>query len=212
MFLDKSGLEALWNKIKTMFANIKTDLASTKTDLANIKANSVSLQRQIVPSAAVESSATASQAYAAGDYVVVNGILRKVKRAIAKGNTISDSNSTATTVTNSIKSAEYNASKSVSTLNNVSKMFVGTVVSTIKNSSAADGHEALLFSAEDFVYRFGRSFDPLKDYVGVMNADGEAENAYLGSATYFRSENIWVGVPGVTDGNPIRINYLVILG
>lgn len=61
--------------------------------------DSVSIQRQIVPSAAVESSATASQAYEAGDYVVVNGILRKVKSAIAKGNAISDSNSTATTVT-----------------------------------------------------------------------------------------------------------------
>lgn len=53
----------------------------------------------IVPKASVESSTTASQAYAAGQYVVVNGILRKVKSAIAKGNTISDSNSTATTVT-----------------------------------------------------------------------------------------------------------------
>lgn len=61
--------------------------------------DTISLQRQIVPSAAVESSATASQAYAAGDYVVVNGVLRKVKRAIAKGNAISDSNSTTTTVT-----------------------------------------------------------------------------------------------------------------
>lgn len=61
--------------------------------------DSISLQRQIVPSAAVESSATASQAYAAGDYVVVSGILRKVKSAIAKGNAISDSNSIATTVT-----------------------------------------------------------------------------------------------------------------
>lgn len=61
--------------------------------------DSISLQRQIVPSAAVESSAIASQAYAAGDYVVVNGVLRKVKSAIAKGNDISDSNSTATTVT-----------------------------------------------------------------------------------------------------------------
>lgn len=60
---------------------------------------SISLQRQIVPSAAVESSTTASQAYAAGDYVVANGVLRKVKAAIAKGNAISDSNSTATTVT-----------------------------------------------------------------------------------------------------------------
>lgn len=61
--------------------------------------DNILIQRQIVPSAAVESSATASQAYAAGDYVVVNGVLRKVKSAIATGNTISDSNSTATTVT-----------------------------------------------------------------------------------------------------------------
>ena len=70
---------------------------TTSTFTVN-NSDSVSLQRQIVPSAAVESSDTASQAYAAGDYVVVNGVLRKVKSAIAKGNAISNSNSTATTV------------------------------------------------------------------------------------------------------------------
>ena len=174
--------------------------------------DSVSLQRQIVPSAAVESSATASQAYAAGDYVVVGGVLRKVTAAIAKGNAISDSNSTATTVTNSIKSAEDNASKSASALNNVSKMFVGTVISTVADSSTASGHEAMLFTAEDFTARFGRRFDKTKDYVGVMNADSGAGYLYLNSATYFTSGNIWVGVPGGTNGSSIRINYLVILG
>lgn len=71
--------------------------STTSTFTVN-NSDSIALQRQIVPSAAVESSATASQAYAAGDYVVVNGILRKVKSAIANGNAISDSNSTATTV------------------------------------------------------------------------------------------------------------------
>lgn len=70
---------------------------TTSTYTVN-NSDSIALQRQIVPSAAVESSATASQAYTAGDYVVVNGVLRKVKSAIAKGNAISDSNSTATTV------------------------------------------------------------------------------------------------------------------
>lgn len=60
--------------------------------------DSISLQRQIVPSAAVESSAIASQAYAAGDYVVVSGVLRKVTASIATGNAISDYNSAATTV------------------------------------------------------------------------------------------------------------------
>lgn len=174
--------------------------------------DSIALQRQIVPSAAVESSVTASQAYAAGDYVVVNGVLRKVTASIAKGNTISNSNSTATTVTNSIKSAEDNASKSASALNNVSKMFVGTVISTVAESSAASGHEAMLFTAEDFAERFGRRFDKTKDYIGVMNADSGAEYVYLDSVTYFTSGNIWVGVPGGTNGRSVRINYLVILG
>lgn len=77
---------------------IKYTDGTTSTYTVN-NSDSVSLQRQIVPSAAVESSTTASQTYAAGDYVVVNGVLRKVNRAIAKGNAISDSNSTATTVT-----------------------------------------------------------------------------------------------------------------
>ena len=72
---------------------------STTSTFTINNSDSISLQRQIVPSAAVESSATASQAYTAGDYVVVNGALRKVKSAIAKGDTIGDSNSTATTVT-----------------------------------------------------------------------------------------------------------------
>lgn len=72
---------------------------STTSTFTINNSDSIALQRQIVPSAAVESSATASQAYAAGDYVVVSGVLRKVKSAIAKGNTIGDSNSTATTVT-----------------------------------------------------------------------------------------------------------------
>lgn len=76
---------------------IKYTDGTTSTYTVN-NSDSVSLQRQIVPSAAVESSATASQAYAAGQYVVVNGVLRKVTASISKGNTISDSNSTATTV------------------------------------------------------------------------------------------------------------------
>ena len=72
---------------------------STTSTFTINNSDSISLQRQIVPSAAVESSATASQAYVAGAYVVVNGALRKVKSAITKGDAISDSNSTATTVT-----------------------------------------------------------------------------------------------------------------
>jgi hypothetical protein len=84
---------------------------TTSTYTVN-NSDGISLQRQIVPSAAVESSATASQAYKAGDYVVVHGILRKVKSAIVKGNAISDSNSTATTVTGELATIGNSVSKS----------------------------------------------------------------------------------------------------
>lgn len=89
---------------------------STTSTFTINNSDGVSLQRQIVPSAAVESSSTASQAYAAGDYVVVNGHLRKVKKAIAKGSAISDSNSTATTVAGELTTIGNSVSKSAYSL------------------------------------------------------------------------------------------------
>lgn len=57
----------------------------------------------IVTKDSVEPTATASDAYAAGDYMVVDGVLRKATLAIAKGDAISDYNSTDTTVTAEIR-------------------------------------------------------------------------------------------------------------
>ena len=85
---------------------IKYTDGTTSTYTVN-NSDSISLQRQIVPSASVESSTTASQAYTAGDYVVVNGVLRKVTAAIAKGNAISDSNSVTTTIVNELSKMVY---------------------------------------------------------------------------------------------------------
>lgn len=73
-----------------------TDDTTSTYEVKN--SDEIAIQRQIVPSASVEASNIASQPYNAGQYVVVAGALRKVTSAIAKGNTISDSNSTATTV------------------------------------------------------------------------------------------------------------------
>ena len=79
-----------------------TDGTQSTYELRN--SDDIAIQRQIVPSAANESSTTATQSYAAGDYVVVNGVLRKVTASITKGSTISDSNSTETTVTGELRS------------------------------------------------------------------------------------------------------------
>lgn len=75
---------------------------STTSTFTINNSDSISLQRQIVPSAAIESSTMASQPYTSGDYVVVSGVLRKVTSAISRGNQITDSNSTSTTVTGEI--------------------------------------------------------------------------------------------------------------
>ena len=102
---------------------------STTSTFTINNSDSILLQRQIVPSAAVESSDTASQAYAAGDYVVVNGVLRKVKSAIAKGNAISDSNSTATTATGEIKTVQDSVSrKSYSVSSSDARISVDTCI------------------------------------------------------------------------------------
>ena len=90
-----------------------TDSTQSTYEVRN--SDDIAIQRQIVPSAAVESSTTASQAYSAGDYVVVDGVLRKVMASIEKGSTISDSNSTSTTVTGEL-AAKKIASGTISAL------------------------------------------------------------------------------------------------
>lgn len=57
----------------------------------------------IVRTELVESTATASHAYAEGDYMVVDGLLRRATAAITKGDAISDGNSTDTTVSAEIR-------------------------------------------------------------------------------------------------------------
>lgn len=73
-----------------------TDSTTSTYDVRN--GDTIAIQRQIVPSAEIESSTTATQPYGVGDYLILNGVLRKVTAAIASGNQITDSNSKATTV------------------------------------------------------------------------------------------------------------------
>lgn len=168
--------------------------STTSTFTVN-NSNNISLQRQIVPSAAVESSATASQAYEAGDYVVVNGILRKAKSAIAKGNTISDSNSTATTVTGELASS---ASR-------IPLLFTGSKV--LKGS----GDSCMLFSGDEFRKLFGRDFNQTTDVVLLMNGDGVNIPVHVDGCTYLKdTKSIWVNFDRSWN-SAVRINYLVVL-
>ena len=180
---------------------------TTSTYTVN-NADSIAIQRQIVPSAAVESSTTASQAYTAGQYVVVNGVLRKVKSAIAKGNSIGNANSIATTVTDELAS--------------------GRPVVLYNNESGASGNFTLSESAEKFAYIefFGGKLD--NGYGGytsvkVMNPNGKkftmcqmnyvsAESGYIQVAGYMAHINRTTierefGGYFAVDGTNSIINY-----
>lgn len=158
----------------------------------------ISVQRQIVPSAAVESSATASQAYKAGDYVVVNGVLRKVERAIAKGNTISDSNSTATTVTGELATIRNSVPR-------IPRLFTGSKVLQSTDDSC------ILFSREEFRELFGRDFNQDTDAVFAMNGDGKNIPVHINGCTYLGdTEAIYVNFDR-TWTSAVRANYMVAL-
>lgn len=111
----------------------------------------IMLQRQIVPSASVEASNIASQPYKAGQYVVVAGVLRKVTSAIAEGDTISDSNSTATTVGGELGRFDVDGS---------------LLDVTLKKSSSGNGHFEIWFNGDDF----SKCLYFTEDVIGIYDA------------------------------------------
>lgn len=169
---------------------------STTSTFTINNSDNISLQRQIVPSAAVESSATASQAYEAGDYVVVNGVLRKVESAIAEGNTISDSNSTATTVTGELATIRNSVPR-------IPRLFTGSKVLKSADDSC------ILFSREEFRKLFGRDFNKNTDAVFAMNGDGKDIPVHINGCTYLGdSGGIYANLDRIWSG-AIRVNYMV---
>ncbi len=90
----------------------------------------------------------------------------------------------------------------------VPKLFVGTKVVTVGTGENA----ARLWTQAEFAAAFGRAFDPARDFVGFMNADGAASGAHIQGPTYLSGE-LWM-VQDITVGGPTatRVNYLVALG
>lgn len=170
--------------------------STTSTFTVN-NSDNIALQRQIVPSAAVESSTTASQSYAAGDYVVVNGILRKAKSAIAKGNAISDSNSTATTVTGELATLGDSVSSESFVQNGVTAERVGGVVTlTIATGDLSIGDDwgTVDVCTLPWKPKFSVFFAVIlqggqSGVVGVINSDGRL--VIQGKGTQWRSGRLY---------------------
>lgn len=84
---------------------------------------------------------------------------------------------------------------------------VGTKVVRVSTGENA----ARLWTQAEFATAFGRQFDPARDFVGVMNADGSASGAHVQGCT-FEGGSLYavqdITVAGPTD---TRVNYLVAL-
>lgn len=164
---------------------------TTSTYTVN-NSDSVSLQRQIVPSAAVESSATASQAYAAGDYVVVNGVLRKVKSAIAKGGAISDSNSTATTVTGELATLEDSVSQVKASVSGKQVRLGNSLICYIEGGVCIVSVDFLAVPVANSTCRIGTLPNGIKP-LGRANSGqtGSDEVAYIAPLRYRGSDSMY---------------------
>lgn len=162
----------------------------------------ISLQRQIVPSAAVESSTTASKAYAAGDYVVVNGLLRKVTAAIAKGNAISNSNSTDTTVTGELATIGKSVSKTAHAVIYDDKNTGGRV------AFYARGCMATLMVTGVTGIGVG---SPLKVSTDKIPREFRPEISFYSPLVHRQSNNIGqIWIPGKTDTDPYIYIYAAV--
>lgn len=151
-----------------------TDRTTTKYEVRN--SDSVALQRQIVTSAAVESSATASRSYVAGNYVVVAGVLRKATASIAKGVKISDSNSKATTVAGEL--AALAVSRKQTRLGNSLTCYVDGGICILSADFLAVPHS----NTNVAIGRLPDGLRPL-GHTGVNQTGGE-DIAYIGVLRY----------------------------
>ena len=91
-------------------ANIDTELSTTSTNPVQNKAITEglnSIQSQIVPTASIEVGETASKAYNVGDFLVKDGTLYKVTKAIAQGDALTvGTNIVMTTVSSELSSSD----------------------------------------------------------------------------------------------------------
>lgn len=168
------------------------------------KSSSISLQRQIVPSAAVESSTTASQAYTAGDYVVVSGALRKVTSSITKGSTIGNSNSVAATVTGEIATVRDSISQLTTprTFSTTSTSFVPFqvnlssatfVILSTSVSNTVRGLASTVMTAESFVSECSSSGSAMQAVYGAEPNNYLASAYYSGGKVYLNSKSQYDG-------------------
>lgn len=192
--------KTITNKFITVDSNINN--VATKADTNESKINKI--DTNIIPTTSNETTTTASQSYADGKFLTVNGILRKVTSLITQGETINNSNSEITTLSDELTKQQY---KFEQRLGNIGFYFESKVV-TMENTS-----DAYRVYTDDYIKNlFDDTRDPaLTTSMFVSNGDTNVMNAHITGCSHVPN-NGWHVTFGnnVPQGNLMRLNILLL--
>lgn len=145
----------------------------------------IAIQRQIISAGNIESSTTATKAYNVGDFVVVNGVLKVVTKAISGGGTISSSNTTDTTIIDAVGQGFMSCGNSISDIENEIYSQRGEI-QTINADVGAITSGALAYYGTDSAELLG---SVPRIYTGtiVKSVDGNSSTVVVWSQSEFKN-------------------------
>ena len=192
--------KTITDKFTTVDSNINN--VTTKADINESNINKI--DTNIIPTTSNETTTTASQSYADGKFLTLNGILRQVTTPISAGDTISNANTQATTLTDVLTAEQY---KFEQRLGNIGFYFESKVV-TMENTSDA----YRVYTDSEIQELFDDIRDPaLTTSMYVSNGDTNVMNAHITGCSHVPN-NGWHVTFGnnVPQGNLMRLNIFLI--
>ena len=88
------------------------------------------------------------------------------------------------------------------------KIRIGSKIVTVTSGD----NSARVWTPSEFQNAFGHAFNPAVDFVGAMNADGNANSLHVEGFTYLPNQGLFVVCDQVVGTNTsLRVNYLVAL-
>lgn len=200
-----SSTNPLENKtITNKFATVDSNISNVTTKATTNETNINKIDTNIIPTTSNETTTTASQSYADGSFLTLNGVLRKVIASIAQGDTIDNSNSETTTLSEELTKQQY---KFEQRLGNIGFYFESKVVSM---ENTGDSYRVY---TDDYIQNL---FDDTRDpaYTTSMfasNGDVNVMNQHVTGCSHIPNNGWYVTFGGnVPQGNLMRLNILLL--
>lgn len=200
-----SSTNPLENKtITNKFATVDSNISNVTTKANTNETNINKIDTNIIPATSNETTTTASQSYADGSFLTLNRVLRKVIASIAQGDTINNSNSKTTTLSEELTKQQY---KFEQRLGNIGFHFESKVVH-MENTG-----DAYRVYTDDYIQNL---FDDTRDpaYTTAMfvaNGDTNVMNQHVTGCSHVPNNGWYVTFSGnVTQGALMRLNILLL--